>query len=121
MTVLYAPPAETRQQIQQEILGDYPTRRTAAVDRDWWGLDRRTRRRTSHEQLAAAYDDAHLLICGTCALVYPQPEANETISDRCAHCDGTLLDWPERATIASLADRLHVIRDRLGCDKGRGD
>jgi hypothetical protein len=42
--------------------------------------------------------------------VYPLPPDGETISSRCAHCDGTLVDWPDRTTATTLAQRLNAIR-----------
>jgi hypothetical protein len=101
---------QTRAEIQQDALKGYPARRAAAVDRLRTDLGWRDRRRVACEQLGADYDERHLCICDTCALIYPMAPDSETISSRCAHCDGTLLDWPARTTVTTLAERLNNIR-----------
>jgi hypothetical protein len=110
LAILDAPPGRTRQALQDDVLGDYPARRTAAIEATWQALSRRIRRHTSRQDLADRFDAEHLLICATCTMVYPLPE---TLCDRCPHCDGTLLDWVERARVTSLVQRLDVIRSRL--------
>ncbi|HZN74516.1 MAG TPA: replication-relaxation family protein [Micromonosporaceae bacterium] len=118
LAILATPPTETREQIQHVALGDYPIRRAAAVNCGWQALNRRERRRTSLDQLGAAYDDAHLSICGVCGIAEPQPEPDEVATDRCAHCDGVILDWPQRTTSSTLAEHLELIRRHL--DEIRG-
>jgi hypothetical protein len=110
LTVLDAPPGRTRQASQDEVLGDYPARRAAAIEPIWQALPRRARRHTSRQDLAERFDAEHLLVCATCTMAYPLPE---TLYDRCPHCDDLLLDWPERTKVTSLAQRLNVIRARL--------
>jgi hypothetical protein len=78
-------------------------------------MGRRARRHTSREQLASSYDDENLLICGTCELIYPKPEQDEAFYGRCPHCDGTLLDWADRASIVPPTRRLESIHERLAC------
>ncbi|HZN72889.1 MAG TPA: hypothetical protein VFC00_14565 [Micromonosporaceae bacterium] len=116
--ILATPPTETREEIQRVALRDYPKRRAAHVDRAWHALSRRERRRTSRDQLGAAYDDTHLAICGTYGIAEPQPEPDQVATDRCAHCDGIVLDWPERTTSSTLPEHLEHIRRRL--DEIRG-
>jgi hypothetical protein len=45
--------------------------------------------------------------------VYPLPPDDQTMPSRCAHCDGTILNWPDRAASVSLSDLLVVLRDRI--------
>lgn len=113
IAILGSPPAETREQIQRRSLGDYPIRRATAVDRAWRALGRRERRRTSRDQLAAAHDDTHLAVCGSCGIAEPQPEPDQTAPDRCVHCDGVLLDWPQRPAFRTVTKHLDTIRQRL--------
>jgi hypothetical protein len=113
INALDMPPAGTHEQLQQQASGDYPARRAAAVDSLWRSMGRRARRHTSREQIAASYDEEHLLVCDTCELVYPKSEQEETFFGRCPRCDGVLLDWADRASIVSLARRLDAIRVRL--------
>lgn len=115
--VLNAPPTRTRQQLQQHVLAEYPARRSTSVDATWHALQRRARRRTGREQLTAAYDDQHLSICDTCEIVYPNTEPQEAFPERCTYCDGALLNWPDRAAVVSLAQRLDAIRHRLDEDR----
>jgi hypothetical protein len=58
----------------------------------------------------ADYDRRNLCIFDTCALVYPVPRDGELLASRCSRCDGTILDWPDRASILRLARRLNAIR-----------
>lgn len=110
---LNAPPAVTHAEIQQEILGGYHARRSSAVQRHWLNLSHRDRRRVGREQLAAAYDAENLLVCDTCELAYPTAMTDDAGTDRCAHCDGTLLEWRERPTSVALDELLAVIRGRV--------
>jgi hypothetical protein len=113
IALLDAPLTRAREDLQRELFGEYLTRRSAVVERKWSGFSRRDRRHITREQLAAAYDDEHLLVCETCQLMYPQDESNVPYVAWCRHCDGTLLDWVDRATITPLPKRLDSIRDRL--------
>lgn len=120
VTALNDPPAEPRALIQKAILGDYYARLAHAVLVEWSLLGWRDRRRITPKHLDASYDEQHLLICDTCALVYPVPPASELI-DRCRHCNGALRDWPERATVFPPAQRLDTIQDRLRQRASRRD
>nr|WP_275941261.1 replication-relaxation family protein [Planosporangium flavigriseum] len=113
ISMLGVPPTGTRRRLQHQAYDDYPARRAAAVDSLWQAMGRRARRHTSQEKLAANFDKEHLLICDTCELIYPKPEQDETLFDRCPYCDGTLLDWADRASIVSLTRRLDDIREHL--------
>lgn len=114
LAVLGAPaPAGGRERLQQHAYGDYPQRRAAAAEAEWRALDRRERRQTSPKQLAARYDAEHLLVCDTCRIAVPLPEPDQPFVERCAYCDGTLLDWDQRGQVPSLAARLDTIRARL--------
>ena len=106
---LDAPATERRAQIQQAVLGNYHTRRAAFIDDKWSGLGWPDRRRLTREHLEAQYDEQNLLVCGTCALAYPLPPDGESLASPCAHCDGTILDWPDRSMV-SLSERLDMIR-----------
>jgi hypothetical protein len=107
---LHTPPDRSREQLQQEAFGDYLERRAAAVEDHWRKLDRRTRRQIPREQILAGYDEQHLVICGTCEMIYPHPDFDAAASERCPHCDGNLLDWTDRTLIVSIADHLATIR-----------
>lgn len=110
MDLLDTPPATTRAQIQQRLLGDYASSRTAVLDEEWQRYDRRARRHITREQLATAYDDKHLAVCDTCALIY-QVDAKTPF--RCTYCGANLLDWPDRTSVPSLAQRLEALRRQL--------
>jgi hypothetical protein len=110
LSVLDSPPNTSRTALQDAVLGDYSARRAQYVDEIWQGLRRRDRKRRSRQDLADRFDDEHLLICATCTTMYPLPE---TVYERCQHCGDVLLDWPDRAKVTPLAQRLHVIRRRL--------
>ena len=106
-----SPPAEqTRAEIQQAILERLSCPPGDAVDRVRSRLGGETDDELAREQLEAHYDRRNLLICDTCALVYPWPPDGETIPSRCVHCDGTLLDWPARTKVTTVAERLNNIR-----------
>src|SRR5439155_7437077 len=66
-------------------------------------------RKVGLEQLTAAHDDEHLLICGTCRLVY----LHDNHHCHCRHCETDLLDWPDRHQAAPLPERLESIKRRL--------
>jgi transcription initiation factor IIE alpha subunit len=100
----------TREELQQETLGDHPERRAAAVEDHWRNLGRKARRHIPREQIAAGYDEQHLVICNTCEMIYPHPDFDAAASQRCPHCDGSLLDWTDRTLIVSIADQLATIR-----------
>jgi hypothetical protein len=105
------PPAQSRAQIQQAILGGYHAHRSAAVDQQWSSLGRRDRRRVTREKIETEYDERNLLICETCALVYPLPPDGGSFNSSCRYCDGTILDWSDRAFITNLAQQLNTVRD----------
>lgn len=104
------PAEETRAEIQQAILANYHVRRAAAVMRRWSDLGMRDRRRITHEQIETDYDLRNLRTCHTCALVYPLPPDGESFASRCDYCFGTVLEWPDRTTVSTLAERLNAIR-----------
>jgi hypothetical protein len=108
--VLDQPPSQTWADIQHKLLADYPARRATAVEARWSELRPRERRRIVPERFEGEYDDQHLCVCGTCALVYPLPSDGGTVPSLCPHCDGTILDWPDRMTITTLAQRLDTLR-----------
>lgn len=106
-------PTRTRQNLQREVFGDYLARRADAVDREWESFGRRDRRRISREQLAAAYDSDHLLVCDTCQLIYPKDQPDAPYVAWCRYCDGALLEGLERDTTTPLLERLDPLRRRL--------
>jgi len=55
------PPEQTRDQIQNALLGDYHARRTAAIDQHLAGLGWRERRHADRAVLAAGCDNEHHL------------------------------------------------------------
>ncbi|MFC0533317.1 replication-relaxation family protein [Phytohabitans kaempferiae] len=113
IALLNLPPARRREELQRELFGEYLIRRTAVVDRKWSGFSRRDRRRITREQLAAAYDDDHLLVCETCELMYPQDEPDVPYVAWCRYCDGALLDWPDRDRVVPVSQRVASIRSFL--------
>jgi hypothetical protein len=108
-----------RSQVQAAQLGDYPARRDQAVATTWAGLGWRARRRTSREDLAAAYDDRQLLVCEICGILTGR-ERPEQFYDtgeptRCQACHhGGLLAHARRHDVPTLPARLEPIRHRLG-------
>jgi hypothetical protein len=106
----------SRADVQAAALGDWPARRDREVERDWQGLGWWARRRTSPAELAAAYDEATLLTCDTCAIAVPRHsdyEAREP-GDDCRFCGhGRLAGYTHRGQVPGLAERLAAIRDRL--------
>lgn len=110
---LTQPPARSRRQVQHAALGDYPTRRAAHVAQQHQSLPWLTRRRTSPDQLATAYDHAQLLVCDTCAILTPRAELQDHPwqEDSCRHCGaGRQLDYRHRHQVPTLAQRLDAIR-----------
>jgi transcription initiation factor IIE alpha subunit len=114
IAMLHAAPARNRQQFQHDAWGDYPAQREAAVEARWASLGRRGHRQTSREQLADAYDNEHLVVCDTCQIIYLKVGPNALLQQYCPHCDGTILDWTDRASIVALDERLDRIRGQLG-------
>jgi hypothetical protein len=126
-------PGRARADVQRQALGDYPDRRQQAVAEQWQHLGWMARRRTTPDELGAAYDEQHLLVCDLCAIVHPRPGEPSTAwsSDgwddlgltapepdtgpqRCPACEtGTLVDYDRRHQVPTLADRLATIRARL--------
>jgi transcription initiation factor IIE alpha subunit len=112
--MLRAAPSRTRQRLRQDAWGDYPAQRQAVVEAHWDALTRRARRQTSREHLSDAYDNEHLIICDTCQIVYLKVGPNTLLQQYCPHCDGTIVEWADRARIVSLPRRVGEIRRRLG-------
>jgi hypothetical protein len=102
-------PAQPRAQIQHVLLGDFYGRRAVAVDQQWSALGRRERRHLTRAQIEADYDKRSLHICDTCTLVFPAPVDGSSVHSQCRHCNGTIIDWPDRTTITTLTDRLKTI------------
>jgi hypothetical protein len=113
INMLYTAPTRTRQQLQHDAWGDYPAQRNATIEAHWAALSRRARRHTSREQLAAPIDDEHLILCATCQIIYLKEGPNALLQYRCPHCDGTIIDWTDRASTKPVARRLDDIRQRL--------
>ena len=87
------PTSPGRLRHQAEALGDYPTRRAAAVAAKRQALPWRERRATSEEDLATAYDDKHLLACAGCGISRPDRPG---LDHHCPICLGQLVAYPER-------------------------
>jgi Replication-relaxation len=113
IAALNDPPNESRAEVQRGILEEYHARRTDAVNEEWSRLGWRERRRNTRDRLEVAYDEQHLLICDTCALVYPMPPTGEPVGSRCGYCDGAILDWPERTSVPVLAHVLNGVQNLL--------
>jgi hypothetical protein len=106
----------SRAAVQAAQLGDWPARRDRDAEQAWQGMSWRARRKTSPAELAAAYDDANLLACDTCAIATPRQGEWETREpgDDCRACGrGHLIDYRRRDQVPTLADRLAALRDRL--------
>jgi DNA-binding transcriptional ArsR family regulator len=112
IAMLRSAPARRRQQLQQDALGDYPAQRQATVEAHWAALNRRARRHISPEHLTDAYDIEHLIVCGTCQIIYLKVGPNTLRQQDCPHCGGAIVDWIDRAGIVPLARRLDGIRQR---------
>lgn len=105
-----------RGQVQASALGDYPAHRDQAVAQHWQALSRLARRRTSPDQLAAGYDQHHLLVCDLCQIATPRdgPYGPREAGEECWTCGrGHLTDYRHRHTIPTLTDRLDTIRALL--------
>ncbi len=111
---LLTAPARTRQELQRDAYGDCLAQRKATVEARWDALNRRARRHTSREHLADAYDNEHLIICGTCHIIYLKAGPNTLRQQDCPNCASTIVDWTDRARLVPLARRLNGIRQRLG-------
>ncbi|GAA5187392.1 hypothetical protein GCM10023322_35660 [Rugosimonospora acidiphila] len=112
------PAGSVRTRVQRAVLGDYEAGRDRAVDAQIQALGWRARRRADRAQLADAYDAARLLVCDTCALVYPRHDdagAERYIAgDGCAHCAvGRLTGYGRATAVPTLARRLDLIRGQL--------
>ncbi|MGH3714555.1 MAG: replication-relaxation family protein [Micromonosporaceae bacterium] len=105
-------PTCSHEQLQRDALGNYYQRRDATIDATWRALSWRERRRTSREELAAAHDDEHLLICGTCEIIQLTLSADEH-AWRCPHCSTDLLTWPKRRQVITLTHRIDMLRRHL--------
>lgn len=107
----------SRSVVQAAQLGDWPARRDREAEQHWQGMNWRVRRKTSPGEFAAAYEEANLLVCDTCAIATPrQPNEWETreSGDDCRACGrGHLIDYRRRDQVPALADRLATIRARL--------
>ena len=107
----------SRAVVQRTLLGDHPTRRARAVDEQWQALGWRARRRADPAELAAGYDDTHLLVCDLCAVAVPRHGEYDDGLDVGADCPacwrGHLITYRQRGQVPALADRLTTIRDRL--------
>jgi hypothetical protein len=103
--------------VQRTLLGEHPARRVRVVDEHLQALGWRARRRTDPAELAAGYDDTHLLVCDLCAVVVPRHSEHDDgrdVGDDCPACwRGHLITYPQRGQVPALADRLVPIRDRL--------
>jgi hypothetical protein len=104
-------PARTRAEIQTTLLGTYVLERAEAVEREWMGLDRRTRRRVAPDDLTAAYDREHLTSCEGCGLLVPLGPAADL--GTCTECGGALLSWSEHPERPALTAKLDVLRTDL--------
>jgi hypothetical protein len=113
LALLDRPPGPSRDEVQAQLLGDYPDRRAASVAKAWSELSRRDRRRVTVDQLVEAYDAEGLLACESCGLAYPAVPEYEVDSDRCAFDNAVLVEWDHRPATASIAERLATIRRRL--------
>jgi len=103
---------------QQEALASYHARRARAVasarrDLHLW------ERVGAEPILAAAYDDEHLWACSTCGAVIPDAGHPEYGPLRCGACGATVVRWPEREPVPSLAESLDGI-DQRERDQGCG-
>jgi hypothetical protein len=80
------------------------------------------RRRSSVDELAAAYDDEHLVVCDLCGTTSPRPNPDDPEDDDafygrdgCYAC-GTghrRIDYARRGQVPTLAQRLDEIRAQL--------
>jgi hypothetical protein len=117
LQTLHTAPGRSRRQLQAAALGDYPARRDAAVTARLDALPWLTRRRTDPAELAAAYDDQHLLICDTCAILTPLGDPGHQVGyagDECRHCGaGHRVEYARRGQIPTLTDRLDQLRRQL--------
>lgn len=117
-------------------LADHIRRRDADVARAHAALGWRTRRRTTLAELAAAYDEQHLLVCTVCAIPAVRDDYHDDYRDddsrrtrgalpghRCEQCGaGELADPTDLpAAVPTLTDRLTTLQAtlRVRCDAPR--
>lgn len=98
-------------QAQAEALGDHDARRTAAVQAALAALPVWRRRATRPADLAAAYDDEHLLACEACGVARPRRKGPV---EPCPLCGGRLRGWAERSHVPRIEDSLAAVARQLG-------
>jgi hypothetical protein len=122
LATLAEAPKRTREQVQTTALRDYPDRRDEAVRAHWAALSWVARRRTTVDELAAAYDAEHLVVCDLCGTASPRPDLDDPEDDDAfygrdgCHACGTghrRVDYAHRDQVPTLTQRLDEIRAQL--------
>jgi DNA-binding transcriptional ArsR family regulator len=120
ITDLTRPPI-SREQREQDALHDYLTERDTETRRQHDQLPWLTRRRTSPADLAAVYDEQHLLVCGTCAMPVRDPDPNGEHwrdAEECKHCRaGRPIPYTRRHEVPTLAVLCDELRHHIESDK----